>query len=642
MLIKSTTWLTIILYVGILNLTAQEMTIEVIVYTADTNEPIESAVVSVISNGVVIDSAYTSINGKAKFQFPLMSVRDYGDLPSSVSLSNNYPNPFDHQTNVEMSVPEAQTLTASVYNILGQRVAFENIHLFSGNYTLNLSLGHLPKGVYFLRVGGQESQAVKLVKMGSDIQYSNPQFSFLPGSPPGSMTLNKVSEYTYSIRAYKEQYEIYEVSISNSEIGEIIIPLVRNGDREPGVVTDIDGNVYPIVQIGDQWWMAENLKTTHYRNGDPIPFLPDLDDWTDAADNEIGAYTVSRAGYSGDISDEDKLQFYGALYNWYAATDERGLCPEGWNVPSDGDWIQLERYLGVPEEELYTTLWRGKDQNVGGKLKSTRTGWWHHAFGGATGFGTEGRFGAVYGGGHPYWAWPNIGANPDLPIIDFYDWWDNPEDLNPLDYELQTVEGWHNPIVDEHSGHIFLHASWHTRGTATGGTSNTLTDSEADWNNLEGQIIFTRDALGGPQQRVIVSNTSNTVTVNENWDAPSPGDGNEYLILTRIEVCGQTRFDGNESGFNAIPSGMRLAAGPDSDYAYFQNRLYLWATTTYNEAWPYHTPRDDAAVVRMLAKDDRSIFSTDYNYYFWERQGQAVQRDWRNMGIGITVRCLKD
>ena len=277
MSLKVTGLISMMLCACMMNLTAQDTSIEVIVYDSNTNDPIESALVSILWDGTVIDSVYTDINGRANIYIPVTNVREPTGLPSTISLSNNYPNPFNDNTNVEMSVPEAQTVTASVYNILGQRVSSEQIRISGGNYTLNLSLGHLPMGVYFLRVGDRESQAVKLTKLGSDIQYSGSLFSVSPSSLPVSGSISKSNDGAYTLRAHKEKYDVYETSVTGTENGEIAIPLTRNVEYEPGTVTDIDGNVYPIVQIGDQWWLAENLRVTHYRNGDPIIDIIDVD-----------------------------------------------------------------------------------------------------------------------------------------------------------------------------------------------------------------------------------------------------------------------------------------------------------------------------------------------------------------------------
>jgi len=101
-------------------------------------------------------------------------------------------------------------------------------------------------------------------------------------------------------------------------------------------VTDIDGNVYDVVQIGTQTWMAENLKTTRFRNGDVLPAGLTPAEW---ASTEAPA----NAFYNSDLALE---AIYGKLYNWYAAADARGLCPTGWHVPTDAEWTVLTDFLG--------------------------------------------------------------------------------------------------------------------------------------------------------------------------------------------------------------------------------------------------------------------------------------------------------
>jgi uncharacterized protein (TIGR02145 family) len=109
-----------------------------------------------------------------------------------------------------------------------------------------------------------------------------------------------------------------------------------NDIYKPGTVTDIDGNIYHTVTIGGQTWMMENLKTTKYRNGDPIPGSADNTQWGNLTS---GAYCV----YDND---NNNASVYGCLYNWYAVADSRNIAPKGWHVPTDEEWTLLTTYLG--------------------------------------------------------------------------------------------------------------------------------------------------------------------------------------------------------------------------------------------------------------------------------------------------------
>lgn len=119
-----------------------------------------------------------------------------------------------------------------------------------------------------------------------------------------------------------------------------------------GKVTDIDGNIYNTIVIGSQVWMKENLKTIHYRNGDPIPNVTDGTDWWHL---QTGAYCVYDNYPVNDVT-------YGKLYNWWAVNSGL-LAPAGWHVPSYAEWTTLENFLGNPAVS-------------GGKLKETGTSHW--------------------------------------------------------------------------------------------------------------------------------------------------------------------------------------------------------------------------------------------------------------------------
>jgi len=126
-------------------------------------------------------------------------------------------------------------------------------------------------------------------------------------------------------------------------------------------VSDVDGNTYKTVKIGNQVWIAENLKTTKYNDGTPIPLVTDLDSWK----------ALTTPAYCWfDNKKEDFAAIYGALYNWRAVNTGK-LCPTGWHVPSNPEWVTLTKGLG--------------GRNVaGGKLKEA---------------------------GNVHWKSPNIGAD---------------------------------------------------------------------------------------------------------------------------------------------------------------------------------------------------------------------------------------
>jgi uncharacterized protein (TIGR02145 family) len=106
----------------------------------------------------------------------------------------------------------------------------------------------------------------------------------------------------------------------------------------PPKITDQEGNSYETVAIGTQSWMTSNLKTVHYMNGDPI--LSTVPSTFDISGESTPKYQWS---YNGDDANN---VIYGKLYTYYTVTDSRKICPAGWHVPTDNDWVTLETYLG--------------------------------------------------------------------------------------------------------------------------------------------------------------------------------------------------------------------------------------------------------------------------------------------------------
>jgi uncharacterized protein (TIGR02145 family) len=150
------------------------------------------------------------------------------------------------------------------------------------------------------------------------------------------------------------------------------------GGPETGCApVSMDGYTYSVVEIGDQCWFAENLRTTTYRNGDVIPAGVTDGEWTTTTSGATAVFGEDSgcSNYSPEIDACDEAQSlaeYGRLYNGYAVDNASGLCPSGWHVPTDGEWMVLEMELGMSESEANSTGYRGTDE--GTQLKST-IGW---------------------------------------------------------------------------------------------------------------------------------------------------------------------------------------------------------------------------------------------------------------------------
>lgn len=158
----------------------------------------------------------------------------------------------------------------------------------------------------------------------------------------------------------------------------------------PNAATDYDGNVYDAVRIGDQLWLRQNMRTTHYADGTPIPngmeATPKNPEWASYELHNGDIHSCDSTAYYYEIPEADK-DFYGLLYNWPAAVrgnegktyagNVQGVCPDGWHVPSNEEWGELERYVsGVPGFTY------SEDSTYIAKVLAADTGWvtpesWH-------------------------------------------------------------------------------------------------------------------------------------------------------------------------------------------------------------------------------------------------------------------------
>lgn len=181
-------------------------------------------------------------------------------------------------------------------------------------------------------------------------------------------TETKMSTHQYSMVGTKT------IKLEMKDSGGLIDTEMKQVVVSPEVMTvkDIDGNAYHAIQIGDQFWMVENLQVTRYRNGDAIPYITDDSEWD----------TQTTGAFCFYDNDKENVAKYGLLYNWFAVEDERNIAPEGWHVPSDKEWKKLLDYFDG-------------DEVAGGKMKEIGTIYWSAPNMGAT---NESGFSAVPGG----------------------------------------------------------------------------------------------------------------------------------------------------------------------------------------------------------------------------------------------------
>lgn len=202
--------------------------------------------------------------------------------------------------------------------------------------------------------------------------------------------MNKINKYlllVFVILLFACENNYYDTTYKNSENG------VNNVQPSTNTLVDIDGNVYNAITINNQTWMAENLKVTHYADGTDIPYVGNTIDWKNLQPNnssQAAAWCVHGiTGIKDDAIESNNYQTYGALYTYAAAMGAKigttvipsssnpsgvqGVCPDGWHLPSDYEWMKLEESIGMYFYDSHSEGWRGI--NEGSKLTGSKELW---------------------------------------------------------------------------------------------------------------------------------------------------------------------------------------------------------------------------------------------------------------------------
>ncbi len=160
-----------------------------------------------------------------------------------------------------------------------------------------------------------------------------------------------------------------------------LIVLISCEKEKKSLPMDADGNTYDTVVIGRQVWLTENLKTTKYINGDPIPLVTDNSAWSDM---NRGAY----CWYENNIKNKD---IYGALYNGYVGRSTDFICPTGYHIPTIEEWLTLINFLENSPEELKQSfnITRFGYRYWEGPFSTNRCGWWSSSDGSPNYVSTE-------------------------------------------------------------------------------------------------------------------------------------------------------------------------------------------------------------------------------------------------------------
>jgi uncharacterized protein (TIGR02145 family) len=270
---------------------------------------------------------------------------------------------------VTFVAPESGNAVISIVDLSGKTVCQARILISQGAQKINVS--GISQGMYLVKITGETyTYSTKLVSKSdlpneARIEYVSSDNN-TAGTHLKSIKNTVVMKYnTGDLLLYKGNSGPYGTIVTGAPTGNMTVVFYFAG------CMDKDGNDYTTVTLGSQTWMAENLKAARYHNGDYILNVPDSIEW--------GNLTTGASCDYRNIPGNSLT--YGKLYNFYAVTDPRIICPTGWHIPSDAEWTTLTTYLGTDA--------------AGGKLKETGTTHWLSPNTGAT---DESGFTALPGG----------------------------------------------------------------------------------------------------------------------------------------------------------------------------------------------------------------------------------------------------
>lgn len=307
-----------------------------------------------------------------------------GDLEmsheTSLQLSQNNPNPFSGTTYATLIVPDAGDVLVEITDISGRIIkTHSRASLQTGIHQLRVTLS--TAGVYFLtvRMNGQSS-SVKMVNQGNggkdEIVITNDTgMPFIASVSPKQGSFSKglsVNSFHLGDQVYVGYATVDGEEIASNSVEQapdtsqtvmlrfVVSPTAIDGQPCPGspTVTDIDGNVYHTVQLGNQCWMKENLRTTRFASGDSILLDPNPVYMLNGYGNDANPNPYRYA----PNNDSSNVLVYGYLYNWSALmhgdsssydlpSGVQGICPDGWHVPSFYEWNELR--MCVREQNVF-------------------------------------------------------------------------------------------------------------------------------------------------------------------------------------------------------------------------------------------------------------------------------------------------
>jgi uncharacterized protein (TIGR02145 family) len=234
---------------------------------------------------------------------------------------------------IDITVRERLTIEISVYTIQGKVLFMARKAINTG--TCSLPLHPKGAGVYFIKIKTETGEALFRGHSVENKFGDNHYVMQATSLAIMAKHLEIVPKIDDVIIVKRNGYLNYRVSVTKPDTSGIEIKMIICADT----VHDADGNLYQAVRIGNQIWTAENLRTTKYIDGSPIPIEKSPYSWDDS--------TVAMYCFYQNTNNPDSISKFGALYNWYVVSplNPNKIYPAGWHIPSRADWSVLENYL---------------------------------------------------------------------------------------------------------------------------------------------------------------------------------------------------------------------------------------------------------------------------------------------------------
>ena len=307
---------------------------------------------------------------------PAVGITTYDSIPSAELKV--FPNPTDGSAVARLYLPQGGSTTLTLSDLSGKILQKWSGRVEKGGHIFNISLSN----THVCLLTAKTSSATlteKIINTGDAGQNAIKYVGSIPKEVDKKQGKGQ-STHPYSLYGYfictgytTFNGKVYQKSLDYIALEDTLFTFYFNvitsyGKKTcPGVetVTDFDGNEYPTVQIGTQCWLQKNLQTTHYDNGEEIPYSTDV------------SHTQAYRHYPG--LDSNYVDLYGYLYNWNAVTNAgagngnpqvQGVCPEGWHIPSMKEWDELFGYLASQP----AMICQGDTQNVA-KAIAAKSGW---------------------------------------------------------------------------------------------------------------------------------------------------------------------------------------------------------------------------------------------------------------------------